>query len=93
MTPALLTATAYGLGTSPLAPATVAMIPPGRAVGLGKAAGLDGRHALIAATVGELVGLGLPVAPLPVAPQLVSTATPAARPKILENPATCPTEV
>jgi hypothetical protein len=68
------------------------MTPPSRAVGAGKAAGLDGRHDAIdeadAATEGvaELVGFALPVAP-----QLVSTATPAARPKILNRLAECPT--
>jgi hypothetical protein len=72
------------------------MIPPSRAVGAGKAAGLDGRHAAIdeaeaateAATVGEVVGRAPPVAP-----QLVSTATPAARLKILQKPGAFPMPV
>src|ERR1700736_6609853 len=46
---------------SPLAPATVVITPPSRAIGAGKAAGLDGRQA-VAAAVGdgeETLGVGV----------------------------------
>jgi hypothetical protein len=74
-------------------PATVVMGPPIRAVGAGKAAGLDGRHAAIDvadAAIGAVAVGGLVRLAVPVAPQLLSTATPAARPNILESLAACP---